>query len=322
MNYGTFKRDTLKLLNQWSISGNLIAETDENTLDMTLRFPAFLNKYLLEVATTAKYLHKKKSISQNPILNMITNPLGCFDVVQHTSDDLIMMVAKGAKSYHFMVDGYSNWVIEEERAPGLWAELGVGSQTSPQNEYTRYKGFTGCTNPNYNVRIRFTGQYPYNVRNYALYAYLFPTVSDIPDYERYVIYTMPDDFYMLNKVLYKGQAMVYDNTLDWNWEGRDKIALNYFLVGEIDVFYYAYPDVVADDVLDSYVLPLDEEACQAITYGVASEIFRTDPQNKSVSDKLFAVYQNKLANMTNAITIGSTSVKNSLFRSDGYSKLF
>lgn len=322
MNYGTFKRDTLKLLNQWSISGNLIAETDENTLDMTLRFPAFLNKYLQEIATAAKYIHKKKTVSQNPIPNILTSPLTCFDIIQHTDSDITTMVAKGAKSYHFMVDGVSSWVIEEERTSGVWTELSNGSQTTPKGQYTRYKGFTGVTDPLYNVRIRFTGAYPYNIRNRAMYAYVFPTVDDIPDYERYVIYDMPDDFYMLNKVVQKGQSMIYDNTLDWNWEGRDKIALNYFLVGEIDIHYHAYPTVVPDNVTDEYILELDEEACQAATYGVACEVFRTDPQNKSVSDKLYAVYQGKLANMTNVVTIGSTVVKNTLFRAESGSKLF
>lgn len=322
MNYGTFKKDTLKLLNQWSISGNLIPETDENTLDMTLRFPAFLNKYLQEIATTAKYIHKKKSISQNPITNLLPNPLTCFDIIQHTDQDLTTMVAKGAKSYHFMIDSVATWVIEEERTAGVWTELSSASQSSPKGEYTRYKGFTGCTDPSYNVRIRFTGAYPFNVRDRALYAYLFPTVEDVPNFERYVIYEMPTDFFMLNKVVLKGQSMVYDNTLDWNWEGRNKIAINYFLVGEIDIFYHAYPEIVPDNVADNYILQLDEEACQALTYGVASEVFRTDPQNKSVSDKLYSVYQGKLANMTNVITMGSTAVKNTLFRTDGTTKLF
>jgi hypothetical protein len=322
MNYGTFKKDTLKLLNQWSISGNLISEADENTLDMTLRFSAFLNKYMQEIATAAKYIHKKKSISQNPIANLLSNPVDCFNVIQHTSQDLTTMVAKGAKSYHFMIDGVSSWVIEEERTSGVWTVLSTASQSSPKGQYTRYKGFTGVTDPSYNVRIRFTGDYVYNIRNRALYEFNFPTVEDIPDYERYVIYEMPTDFYMLNKVVYKGQNMVYDNTLDWQWEGRNKIALNYYLVGEIDIFYYAYPEVIPESVADDYVLPLDEEACQAATYGVACEIFRTDPQNKSVSDKLYAVYQGKLANMKNVITIGSTTVKNSFFSTDGSTKLF
>jgi len=221
-----------------------------------------------------------------------------------------------------MPDGYSSWVIEEERTSGVWTELSSGGQTSPKGQYTRYKGFTGVTDPSFNVRIRFTGDYPYNVRNRALYAYNFPTVEDIPDYERYVIYEMPTNFFMLNKVVQKGQGLIYDNTLDCNWEGRNKIALNYFLVGEIDVHYHAYPDVVPENAADEYVLQLDEEACQAATYGVACEVFRTDPQNKSVSDKLYAVYQGKLANMTNVITLGSTSVKNTLFKTDSTSKLF
>lgn len=320
MNYKTFKEDTLKLLNQWSISGNLIASTDENTLDMTLRFPAFLNKYLQEIATTAKYIHKKHSISQNPIPNLLSNSLNCFNIVQHTDADITTMVAKGAKTYHFDVDNVASWVIEEERTTDVWTELSSASQSSPKGQYTKYKGYTGVTDPSYNVRIRFTGLYPYNIRNRALYAYTWPTVADIPDYEQYVIYDMPSNYFKLNKIVQKGQCMLRDDTVDWYWEGRTQLALNYFLVGEIDIHYFAYPDVVPENVADEYILQLDEEACQAATYGVACEVFRTDPQNKSVSDKLFAVYQGKLGNMNNLVTTGSTSVKNGLYGTGGNAK--
>lgn len=322
MNYGQAKTKTIKILNQYSNAGNITPATDGNTLDYTLRFPELFDIAQKEIATTAKYIHKVKRISQNPIPNQLPNPLYTFDVVQHLATDLVDMVAKGAKTYTFKVDSVADMYIEEERTSGVWTLLSTINHTTPKGEYTTYKGFTGCTNPSYNVRIRFGGAYPYNVRDRALFGYLFPTVDDITNYERYAKYTMPTDFYMLNKVVNKGNQMSYTNTLDWQWEGRNVVAVNYFLVGEIDVFYYAYPTTIDDTVADNYNFEIDEEAAQAIPYYAASQVLIDDPINKSVAANLFAMYQGKLANMVNAVTQGSTSVKNSMFTTYGTNKLF
>lgn len=321
MTYAQFRDMTIKLLNQFSASGNLTPLTDAAVQDAVLRFPVFAQASQVEIATTAKYIHKKKVISQNPIPNLLPNPLYTFDVQAHLDSDLPDMVAKGAKSYNFEVDNVADIYIEEERVSGVWTILQTINHTTPKGEYTIYKGFTGCTNPNYNVRVRFSGSYPYNVRNRALFAYIFPTVSDIPVYQRYAEYTMPTNFYQLNKVVNKGNSMLYQNTIDWEWRGRNGIAVNYFLVGEIDVFYYAYPTEVPITPADDWEFDLDEEACQCIPYYVASQVLADDPVNKSVGVRMFEIYQGKLANMSNVITQGSQSVKNSMFLSND-SKLF
>lgn len=322
MNYLQAKNKTIKLLNSYSSSGNLIPSTDGNMLDYTLRFPMLFDLAQKEIATVAKYIHKVKRISQNPIPNQLPNPLYTFDVQQHLATDLVDMVAKGAKTYTFKVDSVSDMYIEEERTPGVWTLLSTINHTTPKGEYTTYKGFTGCTDPSYNVRVRFSGAYPYNIRDRALFAYLFPTADDIPDYEKYSKYTMPPDFYMLNKVVNKGNQMSYTNTIDWMWEGRNVIAINYFLVGEIDIFYYGYPATIDDAVADSYEFEIDEEAAQAIPYYAAWQCLIDDATNKSMSDKYFAKYQSILSNLTNAVTQGSTSVKNSMFSGDSTNKLF
>lgn len=322
MNYGQLKAATIKILNSYSNSGQLIPATDGNVKDYIFRFPELANICQFEIATTAKYIHKVKRISQNPVPNQLPNALNKFDVVQHLGTDLTDMVAQGAKSYYFEVDNVADIYIEEERTSGVWTVLKTINHATPKGQYTAYKGFTGCTNTSYNVRVRFSGSYPYNVRNRALFAYLFPTEDDIPVYERYVKYTMPSDFYLLNRVVNKGNQMTYTNTIDWQFEGRNVIAVNYFLVGSIDIFYYAYPATIPDNVADDYEFEIDEEACQAMPYFVASQVLLDDPMNKSVGDKLYTIYQGKLANMTNAVTQGSTSIKNSLFTGDSINKLF
>ena len=320
MNYATFRDTTIKLLNYYSTSGNLTPISDGNTQDAVLRFPQFAQSAQLEIATTAKYIHKKKVISQNPVPNLLPNPLYTFDVQAHLGTDLTDMCAIGAKSYNFEVDNIATIYVEEEYPTGVWTILQTLTNTV-KGQYTIFKGFTGVTDVTHNVRVRFSGDYPYNIRNKALFAYVWSTVDDMPIYQKFAEYTMPSDFYMLNKVINKGNNMLYQNTVDWNWEGRNTIAVEYFMIGEIDVFYYSYLTTVPSTPTDDWIFDLDEEACQAIPYYVAAQILMDDPVNKSVSDKLLALYQGKLANMNNTISQGSQSVKNSMFVSSD-SKLF
>ena len=322
MNYAEARLKTIRLLNQYSNAGNLIPSSDGNTLDFTLRFPTLFDACQKEIATTAKYIHRVKRISQNPIPNLLPTPLYTFNILQHLATDLVDMAAIEAKSYYFEVDGVADIYIEEQTSPGVWTNLATIHNTTPKGQYSVYKGFTGVVDPTHTVRVRFSGSYPYNIRNRALFAYLFPTTDDIPNYVKYVQYTMPSDFYMLNRVVQKGNTMLYTNTVDWQFEGRNVVAVNYFLIGEIDVFYYAYPATIDDTVADAYIFEIDEEAAQAMPYYVASQCLIDDPINKSVSDKLYAMYQGKLANLVNAVTQGSTTVKNSMFTGDGTNKLF
>lgn len=313
---------TIKLLDFYSNAGNVIPSSDGNTLDATLRFPQFAQIAQVEIATTAKYIRKTKEISQNPIPNLMPNPLYMFNVIPHLGMDLTDMVSKGAKSYYFEVDNVADIYIEEETTPNTWTILDTINHTTPKGIYTSYKGFIEASSVNNNVRIRFSGDYPYNIRNRFLCAYAFPTIDDIPNYQRYVKYTMPADFYQLEKVINKGNDMLYQDTVDWQWEGRNILAVNYGLIGEIDVFYYAYPTQVPISPTDDWEFDLDEEACQAIPFYIASQVLIDDPANKSTASTLLALYQGKLANMSNVITQGAQSVKNSMFVTDGTNKLF
>lgn len=208
MKWSEFRTSVIKMINNYSTSGNLIPTTDSSVVDSVLRLPQLYNSVLLEIATTAKYINSKTIITQ------------------------------------------------------------VG---------------------------------------------LSPYISTNP---KYIEYTMPSDFYSMNKVEFNFEK------IKWLWRGRNKIAVSSAIDGEIDVFYYAYPTEVPETPSDDYVLQLDNEANQASVFGVAALILMDDPVGKSTSTNLMALYQNKLANMTNAVTKGSTSVSNSLFTTDNTYKLF
>lgn len=321
MNYATFRDTTIKLLNSFSASGNLTPLTDASVQDAVLRFPSLAEICQFEIATTAKYIHRKKPISQNPIPNLLQNQVCKFNIQSYLGTDLVDMVAKGAKAYNFEIDNIGIAYVEEE-VNGLWI-INQTINNIVKGQYTIFKGFTGITDVNNNIRIRFSGLYPYNIQNKALYAYIWPTVDDIPQYSRTNSYLMDDNYFELNAIKTNKEIV------EWSFEGRKYIGVPYDIVGKIDIFYHAYPTPVPgsnplDTVIspaDTWIFDLDEDACKCMPFYVASQILIDDPVNKSVGARLFDIYQGKLANLSNVITQGSQSVKNSMFLSTD-SKLF
>lgn len=315
------KDKVIKLINNYSSSGEVTAAGD--LLDYTLRMNVLFDVYQKQVATV-KRIHAVKKISQNPITNQLPNPLYMFDVVQHLGADLTYQ-AKGSKSYYFEVDGICD-VYVEEQVGTTWQALPTPiniSVTAKPDGFMAYSGLITALSSANNIRIRFSGNYPYNIRYIALYGYSFPSVSAIPPFTRYNLYTMPTDFYQLNKVVFKGNqsdGYPYVNTADFYWEGRDVIAINYYNKGEYSIFYYRYPTTIDDTTPDAYVFEVDEDAAQALPFAVAADMFRDE--SSGISDRFMALYNNALVNLDTKISNGSTSVSNSLFTGDSSSKLF
>lgn len=308
MNLGQVKDKTTKLINNYSNNGNLISPLDPNQLDYSLRYNSLIDIAQKEIAQIKK-IHREKRISQNPIPTLLESPLYQFDVEQHLNVDLIY-TGKGAKAYYFEVDNQAEIYIEEEIG-GVWVILQMISHSSPVGEYTAYKGLINSSGGN--VRMRFSGNYVYNIRNRALYGYDFPTDDDVPDFTRYKRYFMPDDFYQLNKVILDGnvrESKTYHNTSDFFWEQRNVIALNYFNSGEYRIFYYAYPQNIDDDTDDSYELEVDIEAQEAIPYYVAAHVLMDET---NLYTTLLTIYNNKLMNLDGKIANPPNAIENTMF---------
>jgi hypothetical protein len=310
----------IKLINEYSTSGTVTPDTDQNLLDYTLRFRILMDAAQKEIATIKK-IHKVKKIVQNSIPSQLANPLYNFDVVQHLDTDKTYE-AVGTKALTFKVDNVATMYIEEEIA-GVWTEIEEINHTTPIGEFTEYKRLITATGPTNKIRLRFSGDYPYNIRDIAMFKYSFPSESAIPKYERYTLYEMPIDFYQLNKVVLKGNVVnsqQYQNTADFFWEKRNTIAIPYYNIGEYNVFYFAYPQTITDDTDDTYEFEIDLEAQEAIPYYVAAHVIMDE--KSGMSSKLLALYQNKLANLDTKISNGSQAVENTLFAGTSGTKLF
>ncbi|MCK9218286.1 MAG: hypothetical protein M0P77_10290 [Firmicutes bacterium] len=308
MNLEQVKDKTIKLINNYSNSGNLISKNDPNYLDYSLRFNSLIDIAQKEIATVKK-IHRVKNISQNPVPNLLENPLYQFDVEQHLDEDLTFE-AKQGKAYYFEIDNVADVYVEEY--DNGWQVLEHISHTDPKGEYTAYKGLINAYGK---VRLRFSGDYVYNIKNRAIYGYSFLTDDDVPPFTRFNRYFMPDDFYQLNKVVFDGnwrESKTYHTTADFFWEQRNVIALNYYNVGAYSIFYFAYPKSIDDDTLDDYELEIDMEAQEAIPYYVAAHVLMDET---SLYTTLLAMYNNKLANLDDRTANAPKAVENTMYSS-------
>ncbi|KJS84987.1 MAG: hypothetical protein JM58_09465 [Peptococcaceae bacterium BICA1-8] len=318
MNFGTAKTKALKLMAEYSVNGVVISSTDGNQLDYTLRFADFADDAQKEISKIRR-INAVKQFSRNPIPNQLGVNIG-FDILQYLGTDNTTTTATGSKAYYFEVDGVATIYVEEETSTGVWSVLTTISHTTPKGEFTVYKGLITASDVTNNIRVRFSGSYPYNIRNRALYAYTFPTTDDIPDYIPYVRYTMPTDFIMLKKVVHRTDPRQYRNLGDFQWEGKKTFVVNYDFTGSFDVYYYKQPTTIASDATDSVEFEIDEEAQDPIPYYMAS--FAIREENEGAANTLFAIYQNKLSNLPTSVAEGSHMVENSLFSNSPSTKLF
>lgn len=312
----------IKLINYFSISGNIIPTVDPNSQDYRLRFRAHYDAAQKEISTV-KTIRRTHKISQNPIPNQLNNPLYMFDIIQHLDTDLTDMTAKGSKAYTFKVDNIATIYVEEE-INGVWTVLETINHTTPVGEFTEYKGLITASSTTNNIRVRFSGSYPYNIRDRALFKYTFPNAEAVPQHQRYNLYTMPTVFYKLNKVVFKGdasQGYPYNPTADFFWEKSNVIAINYYNKGEYTIDYNAYPQDITDSTPSSYEFEVDIEAQELIPFYTAAMVMMDE--NGNINNKLYAIYQGKVANLDNNISNGATSVLNTMFTgNNGQSKLF
>lgn len=306
MDLGTAKAKALGLIAEKSNNGNLISSSQN--ADYTLRMNALADTAQKEIAKY-KPIYANMQIVQNTIPNLLGTDQG-FDLVQHLDSDVTVQ-ANGAQSYYFEVDHPATVYIEEQTVGGTtWNALNTITVPVGTTAFTAYKGLITPSNLANAVRLRFSGSYPYNIRNTALYAYTFAEVSDIPDYRPYIRYAMPDSFFMLDKVILEANGQQYLNYGDFYWENRLTFVVPYSTAGSFTIFYYKYPATIDDTTDDSYVLEVDTESCELIPYYLAAHVAIDEPQKQNMVQTYLSMYQQKLAGLETNIDNGQEFVNN------------
>jgi hypothetical protein len=303
MTLGLAKTKALQYMREHSTNGNL--NSAAQNADYTLTFNNAADAAQKKVATIKKII-STYSFSRNPIINQLGLLQG-FDIVQHLDTDNVLSVAVGSRAYYFEVDRQCSVYIEEQ-VGGVWTILSTIVVPSTVTSFTAYKGLITPSSVLNQVRIRFGGLYPYNIRNRYLCQYTFPTVNDIPDYLPYVKYTMPTNFMKLKGIVHRTDPRVYEHMSDYYWEGKRTLIVNYYYTGSFDIEYFQYPADITSSTQDDYVFELDIDACEAIPYFMGA--MALIEENPSISTILLNLYQAELGNLDQLDTGVSTLVLN------------
>jgi hypothetical protein len=238
-------------------------------------------------------------ITQNPIVSQLGWLQG-FEIQQILPGKPKSYTYTGTKSLYFEIDNIGTVTISVN---------GTVSQTinnTAKRQFTEYKVHTGASDTD-SVTITFSGDYPFNIRNFAPYEYAFSTDEDIPKYQPNIAYDLPENFYQFDSVVMKGDPRVYKIYTELKWENNNKAILNYYSTGSFDIHYFRYPKTIPADAPDNTKLELEEKGAQLVPLKIAALVVAEDKPD--ISNKLLTMYESQLANIANATSQGTQKVE-------------
>lgn len=263
---------TFTLQKMFGITGDtLISNT--STSPYIKSMPQVANEALQILSTAGKYITKSIEITQNPITNILPQPLYMMNIYQHLATD-ISYSASGAQSYYFEADNTATIYIKVD---GVTVET---INNTVRGQFTAHKG--NISNPDgKTVEIVFSGSYPYLYRNIALYEVTFESDDDVWEYvseKRYDLKDLVTDFYKLKDIVYQSgfNEVRYEKTANFHWEGDSVLVLGGMNKGSWKVSYYAYPQNITKDTADNTVLSLDPEVVVLLPLYMASQLYKDD----------------------------------------------
>lgn len=320
---GEVKNRIRGVMNEKSINGELIGATDENRLDYDLRMNSLIDMHQREIATSLKKISRVHRFTQFPPTNTIANPLNQFDIVQFTGTTLYFQGSTKVKSYCVKVDGSCTITLQQSSDGVTYTDLETVSVAI--TTYGKFETFKSNLTPTtgYYVRMKIEGTYTFNIRSIALYDASYPTDNDIPVYEDFRGIAMPSDYYNLHYIVLNGQRQEskrYLKTSEFEQEGRTSIYLPWSEKGEYRIYYWAYPTKIDDNTSDSVTLDVDDEAIDAIVYGVAMDLI--DDERSTAYSRIQVKYSEFTSRLSNGTATGGTTISNTLFSSSTTNKLF
>lgn len=252
---------------------------NSNTTPYLKSMPQAANEALQLLSTAGKYIVKSTEITQNPIVNILPQPLYMMNIYQHTKED-VPYSAIGAKAYYFEVD---NTATIEITVGGVLTKT---INNTVKGKFTAYKGIV--SNPNEKpVTVTFKGLYPYNYRNIALYDVNFESDADVWEYvseKRYELKTLVTDFYKLKDIIYQSgfNEVRYEKTSNYHLEADSTLVLGGMNKGSWKVSYFAYPQQITKATSDTDELSLDPEVVVLLPLYMASQLYKDDDVSLAV----------------------------------------
>lgn len=269
--WGDIKLKTLQKLFATN-NGSTTIPTDNSTREYISAMPGAANEALQMLATAGKFIIKSIDIAHIPQRNLVSNGENIKSAVSGT----ISYTAKGARSMYFECKG--NVTLKLTIGP---MEQPLISIESPLG-YTAYKYLIPNT-AGENVQLDFSSEYPFSLKNVAMYEATYPSeeyIQPYSEYTRYDLTELVDDYYMVDtsQVIYEGNADIsrYRATTDFFQEGFKVMLLPRDLPGNYKIYYKAYPPPITLETADDTVLALDPEVAAIVPLYMASQLYKDD----------------------------------------------
>ena len=252
----------------------------EEALENDERFYFSANRAMLQV-NTIRPATKALLIDHNPPKNLIKS----YSFKPITREKEITFEAEDAKAYYFEADG--NGILYVERfneEDGEW-EFVTSIPLSSRKTFVKYSGFIKIGNEFVKglIRLRFSGEYIYSIRNVALYGQLYSDdKEDIPTFEPYTRYdfkSLTDDFLAFSNPPILDDAEQTRLNQGYEVEEGSVLLLPYESSGVYKVNYKRRPraiDMTEDAATSNEVIDLDEELCYAMPNLIASYVLAED----------------------------------------------
>lgn len=267
-------------------------------------FYSALNRALIRVNTLRRAVSQCVINHRHPE-NLVMNS-SFVPVAREGGSDLSFESPRRAKAFYFSSDGNGNAYVEKY-VSGTWQVMAEITLTG-NGEYREYRGFIR-ENGSFlaevvPVRIRFCGEFLYNVRSVALWSDVYSeNTSEIPAYSPYIEYDidkMKDDFIGIASPIMteteNGKEIAENVTVD----GKSKVMIPYDDVGVYYLEYYReLPRIVQGESVedDMRELPIDDELASLVPVLVCAEICQDDDPDRSI------IYYNRYNERAAEITV-------------------
>ena len=243
---------------------------DESTMGYLAAIPHCANEGLAMLATAGKFITKTVKIAQMDIQNILSPSVS--DPIHEFSSSYTIKADQG-QSYYFEVSGTGTISI-------LVDDVVVETIPVETQGYEVFKGLIP-NSENKPVQIIFATTYPMGLRNVAIYKESFPDAESVVPYTDKIKYDLKElapDFYMIDPqgIYYEGPYHKYLQTNEFYQEGTKTLVLDRDMIGNITVYYRAYPEHLTAETDDDYELPIDPEVYVLLPLYMASQLYKDD----------------------------------------------
>lgn len=266
-----------------------------NTRDYLNAIIPAANRGLNDLSSVGKFLIRAYNV-QIPDLQ------GAFTILetrQHLNEDIILE-SEGARAFSFEITGPANVKIYTGETLALEKEI------KAESDFQTVKGKIPAGEEK-NVKIVFSGAFPYQFRNIALYSIEFEsdeTVWECGKNRRFDLKKLTPDFYKLvsTDVVREKDCEKFH---DYRWEGDSTLVLAAGKPGNYRVHYYAYPREITEATPNDYELELDQEVAAILPIFIAAELLEDD--DSSLAYYVREQYEEAKAKLQPSMPLGRPS---------------